>query len=152
MKNSQIIPSLQALQEFSDATKTGPVRTSFAISRTIKTLRDRLEELNEAQKKLVTDLSKKDADGKPVHPTDADGNVDPNKMEQANPVLTSERIQELYDLELEDFKVTPFKLSDLEKMKLKGPDGKERVGVELSASALATLDWLIIDDSAAKPE
>ena len=73
-------------------------------------------------------------------------------MEQANPVLTSERIQELYDLELEDFKVTPFKLSDLEKMKLKGPDGKERVGVELSASALATLDWLIIDDSAAKPE
>lgn len=147
MKNSQIAPSLAALQEFSEATKTGPIRTNFSISRTIKTLRDRLEDLNDAQKKLVTEFSKKDKDGKPVYDTDKDGNVNPNRIIQADPVLTQDKVQELYDLELEDFKVTPFKLSDLEKMKLKGPDGKERVGVELSADALATLDWLIVDDS-----
>lgn len=147
MKNGQIIPSLQALQEFSEATKTGPIRVCFAVSRTIKTLRDRLEDLNEAQKKIVKDGAKLDEKGGIVYATDQEGNVNPNQILQADPVLSQERIQELYDLEIEDFKVTPFKLADLESMKLRGPDGKEKIGVELSGNTLAALDWLIVDDT-----
>ena len=155
MKNRDLIDSIASINALADFKQS--VKTSFAISLNLKSVKDHMDVFNEQRKKLVEEHTDKDADGKalpvyelavdkdgrnilgddgePVKKLDKEGKPIPvdGQVKLSDPKAFQKDFEELLDIDITaDLKVRRIKLTDL-------------TG-QIEPRHFTNLLWMILDD------
>ncbi len=97
VKNKEMLDSVESLRQF--AALDLPMRFALDVVKALKRITSEIDSVNELQKKLVDKHCEKDDAGQPVHPLDANGKPDTNKVKLTDPEAYAKDVSELMDLE-----------------------------------------------------
>lgn len=117
MKNRDILESTESLSTLADAKMPGSA--GFIVAYNLKQVQAHLETLDKARKEIIDRYTQKDAEGKPVPVTDAEGKVQEGQVLITDRQAFTAELKDLLDLEVGDVvRIKTIKAEALDKVEI----------------------------------